>query len=67
MSEWAVHPGLDSAELLAMEPRGNHFLQADVDFWTSKQAKELIEHEGIILCDYRALQAIWREQGTKLI
>ncbi len=60
LSEWAVHPGLDNAELLALEPAGNHVRQADFDFWTSQPAKELVKEEGIILLDYRALQGIWR-------
>lgn len=59
LSEWAVHPGLDTPELLALEPDGNHVRQADYDFWTSPQAKELVQQEGIILLDYRALQVIW--------
>jgi len=60
LSEWAVHPGIDNSELLAMEPDGYHFRQTDFEFWTSQQAKELIKSEGIILIDYRALQAVWR-------
>ena len=62
LSEWAIHPGLDNAELLALEPAGNHERQADFDFWTSQRAKELVKEEGIILLDYRALQAIWKEK-----
>ncbi len=60
LSEWAVHPGLDNAELLSIEPGGNHVRQADFDFWTSPQAKELVKAEGIILLDYRALQEFWQ-------
>ena len=60
LSEWAVHPGLDNAELLALEPAGNHERQTDFDFWTSQQAKDIIKGEGIILLDYRALQVVWR-------
>lgn len=59
LSEWAVHPGLDSAELLAMEPTGKHFRQTDFEFWTSQAAQDLVKAEGIILLDYRALQAVW--------
>lgn len=59
LSEWAVHPGLDNAELLALEPDGNHFRQTDYEFWISQQAKDIVKDEGIILLDYRALQAIW--------
>jgi len=60
LSEWAVHPGLDSDELLALEPGGNHERQTDFDFWTSQEAKEIVREEGIILMDYRALQVVWR-------
>jgi hypothetical protein len=60
LSEWAVHPGLDNSELLALEPDGNHVRQTDFDFWTSQQAKGIVKQEGIILLDYRALQVVWR-------
>jgi predicted glycoside hydrolase/deacetylase ChbG (UPF0249 family) len=60
LSEWAVHPGLDSAELLAIEPEGNHVRQADFDFLTSQAAKDAVKKEEIILLDYRALQAVWK-------
>jgi predicted glycoside hydrolase/deacetylase ChbG (UPF0249 family) len=60
LSEWAVHPGFDNAELLALEPAGKHERQTDFDFWTSEQAKEIVKAEGIILLDYRALQEVWR-------
>jgi predicted glycoside hydrolase/deacetylase ChbG (UPF0249 family) len=65
LSEWAVHPGLDSQELLALEPEGNHFRQADFDFFTSQQAKDTVKAEGIILIDYRALQTIWRGNAAR--
>lgn len=60
LSEWAVHPGLDSLELLAVEPTGNHIRQTDYDFWRSQQAVNVIKEEGIILLDYRALQDLWK-------
>ena len=60
LSEWAVHPCLDSAELRAIEPGGCRIRQTDFDFFTSQEAKELIREEGIILLDYRALQAVWK-------
>jgi predicted glycoside hydrolase/deacetylase ChbG (UPF0249 family) len=69
LNEWAVHPGLDSAELLAIEPGGTHIRQADFDFLTSRRAKEIILEEGIILLDYRDLQDVWKlklnSQGNK--
>ena len=60
LTEWAVHPGLDNSELLAIEPDGNHFRQTDFDFLMSQKSKDIVKEEGIILLDYRALQAIWR-------
>lgn len=60
LSEWAVHPAVDSPELLAIEPAGNHIRQTDFDFLMSPQAKEVIAEEGIVLVDYAALQPIWQ-------
>lgn len=60
LSEWAVHPGLDNAELRAIDPDGSHIRQADFDFLISQEAQEIVKEEGIILLDYRALQAVWR-------
>ena len=62
LSEWAVHPGLDNSELLAIEPGGNHIRQTDFDFLTSQQAKDIVQEEGIILLDYRVLQDVWKEK-----
>ena len=61
LSEWAVHPGLDSPELLAIEQEENHIRQTDYDFLVSQEAKDVIEGEGIILINYRTLQQVWKE------
>ena len=61
LSEWAVHPGLSNAELRAIDPVGSSYRQADYDFFTSPQAKDVVKQEGIILMDYRTLQKIWQE------
>jgi len=60
LSEWAVHPGLDDAELRAIQPDGAEVRQTDLDFLTSAEAREIIEREGIILVDYRPLQQAWQ-------
>jgi hypothetical protein len=60
LSEWAVHPGLDTPELLVIEPGVNRTRQADFDFLTSPAATEIVRQEGIILLDYRPLQNVWR-------
>lgn len=62
LSEWAVHPGLDSAELLAIEPDGNHIRQTDFDFLISRQAKDVMKEEGFILLNYRVLQEVWTQK-----
>jgi hypothetical protein len=65
LSEWALHPGLDYPELLAIERAVNPIRQSDFDFLISPQAKavvQVVQEEGIILLDYRALQQVWREQ-----
>lgn len=61
LSEWAVHPGLENEELRAIDS-GSYVRQTDFDFLTSQRAKDVIEEEGIILLDYRALQEVWKEK-----
>jgi len=65
LSEWAVHPGLDTPELLTIEPGGNHIRQTDYDFLTSQVARDIVREEGIILLDYRALQAVWTTKSRR--
>jgi predicted glycoside hydrolase/deacetylase ChbG (UPF0249 family) len=59
LSEWAVHPGIDTAELRATGA-GWEVRQTDFDFLVSPEAREIVRAEGIILLDYRPLQARWR-------
>ncbi|NIM93091.1 MAG: ChbG/HpnK family deacetylase [Anaerolineales bacterium] len=61
LSEWAVHPGLENSELLAIDPDGSRIRQTDFDFFTSQEAKDIVREEDINLLDYRALQDVWRE------
>jgi len=60
LSEWAVHPGLADAELLAIEPDGAPVRQADLDFLVSVEARQVIEREGITLISYKLLQEVWQ-------
>jgi chitin disaccharide deacetylase len=62
LSEWAVHPGLDNAELRAIHADGAPIRQADVDFLMSDEAREVIREEGIITLSYAPLQAAWQER-----
>ena len=58
LSEWAVHPGLGTAEARTIDDWWSK-RAADLRFLVSRQARETIEAEGIVLLDYRPLQAIW--------
>jgi predicted glycoside hydrolase/deacetylase ChbG (UPF0249 family) len=58
LSEWAVHPGLGTAEARAIDSWWAR-RAADLRFLVSREARETIAAEGIILLDYRALQAVW--------
>ncbi len=61
LSEWAVHPGFDNAELRAIQPDGAQVRQTDFDFVISAQAREIIQQEGITLLSYKPLQEVWQE------
>lgn len=60
LSEWAVHPGLDTAEMQAVEAGSWQIRWSDYQFMMSSEACELIQQEGIILIDYKQLQAVWQ-------
>ena len=62
LSEWAVHPGLDTPELLTIEPGGNRTRQADYDAMLSLEVREAIRREDIVLLSYGALQPLWRSR-----
>jgi predicted glycoside hydrolase/deacetylase ChbG (UPF0249 family) len=61
LSEWAVHPSLGDAEAKALEPDNWRIRRADFDFLISAEARNLIEAEGIVVLDYRPLQAVWEQ------
>jgi hypothetical protein len=60
LSEWAVHPGLEDGELLAIHPDGARVRQTDFDFMISEEARAIIQQEGITLLSYRPIQEVWR-------
>jgi len=63
LSEWAVHPGLGTAEARAIDNWWSK-RAADLRFLVSREAQETVAAEGIVLLDYRALQATWtRDQA----
>lgn len=56
LSEWAVHPSLGNAEARALEPESWRVRKTDLDFLISPEAHDVLEEEGIVLVDYRAIQ-----------
>ena len=55
-------PQREDAELRAIDPGDSRVRQSDYDFLISPAAQATIAQEGIILLDYRALQAVWRSR-----
>ena len=61
LSEWAVHPSVGDAEAQALEPETWRIRRADYDYLISDEARVVIEEEGIVLLDFRALQRVWTD------
>ena len=59
LTEWAVHPSLGNAEAQALEPDTWPVRRADLDFLISREARDIMDQEGIERLDYRALQRVW--------
>ncbi|NTU78311.1 MAG: ChbG/HpnK family deacetylase [Chloroflexales bacterium] len=59
VSEWALHPGIGNAELRAAMPSWE-VRQTDLAFVTSREARQIIEEEGIVLLNYRMVQEVWQ-------
>lgn len=65
LSEWAVHPGLATPELTAIDPGGAQTRQKDFEFLMSPQSRDAITREGIILLNYRTLQDVWKKHNSQ--
>jgi predicted glycoside hydrolase/deacetylase ChbG (UPF0249 family) len=65
LTEWAVHAGLDNVEARAIDG-GWQVRQTDYNFLMSREAREIVEQEGITVIDYRPLQAVWRRRRSRL-
>ncbi len=60
LSEWALHPAKNTAELRAITESWN-VRQADYDFCTSEEGKNIIAEERIQIVDYEKLQEFWKK------
>ncbi len=61
VTEWAVHPALDTPESRAVEPESWQIRHLDHAFVCSDEARQIIADEGIVLISYRELQRVWVE------
>jgi hypothetical protein len=65
LTEWAVHPSTDSAEMRAAIGPSWAVRTGDYDFFMSDEARQIIESEGIILVTFQELQPLWQELSRK--
>ena len=59
LTEWAVHPALDGAELREMEPDSWQVRHTDYEFLVSAEARETIQEESVILLSHEPLRQVW--------
>ena len=62
LSEWAVHPALDTPEMRAIEPESWQVRTTDFAFLISQEARQIIKQEDIVLLSYKPLQEVWQTQ-----
>ena len=62
LTEWALHPALDTPELREMEPASWPVRQTDYEFLMSAQARQVIEDEGIVLLSHESAHRVWASQ-----
>jgi chitin disaccharide deacetylase len=65
LTEWAVHPAHGTDEWQTIESTGWRVRQTDHAFLTSPQAREILDHEGISVIDYRPLQQTWNASTAR--
>ena len=58
LSEWAVHPAV-GGETAAEADLGWAVRRSDHAFLCSRRARRVIDEEGIVVIDHRALQRVW--------
>ncbi len=64
LTDWAVHPGLDTTNARSIDPEGWPVRSSDFQFLVSPQAKEIIAQEGITLLSYASLQPLWQAKSS---
>jgi predicted glycoside hydrolase/deacetylase ChbG (UPF0249 family) len=64
LSQWAMHPGSGDGPSEELDPDGWRIRRSDTEFLTEPETARILRAEGIVLVDYRAIQAAWREAGA---
>ncbi len=62
LTEWAVHPSM-GGEQSQMIGSGWRVRRTDYEFLVSRQARELLDREGIVVIDYTTLRDAWVQAG----
>jgi len=62
LTEWAVHPALETPEMHAIEPQSWQVRSTDLAFLLSQTTREILVQEGIVLLSYEPLQRVWQEE-----
>lgn len=61
LSEWAVHPGLADRAARKIDD-GWKVRSTDLEFLTSREAREAVRREGIMIIDYSTIKDAWSRQ-----
>ncbi len=59
LTEWALHPAVDTAELRETESASWPVRVTDYEFLVCPEARQVIEREGIILLSHEPLRRVW--------
>jgi predicted glycoside hydrolase/deacetylase ChbG (UPF0249 family) len=61
LSEWAVHPGLGDAASREID-KGWRVRHTDLEFLISREARDAVRQEGIMIIDYGTIKDAWLRQ-----
>ncbi|MEU7221774.1 ChbG/HpnK family deacetylase [Nocardia iowensis] len=62
LTEWAVHPSTGGGQSKTIDS-GWRVRRTDYEFLISRQARELLDQEGIVVIDYTTLRNAWVQAG----
>ncbi len=65
LREWGVHPSLGNDEAQTLGPESLQLRRTVFDFLVSQEARDVMDEEGILLMDYRALRKVWSRKDAQ--